>query len=249
MTAPVNASIRMVHCDPGVPGHEPGLDLEAALQLLQHSGHGLPALDDVGQTAWLQALIDGLCRLSSHDPLTGLANRREFELAITRELDRVARTGEPALLLMIDVDHFKHVNDAFGHTIGDLALVSLAKVLQASIRPMDTVARVGGEEFAIILPNCPFDFGLAAAERVRRKVASLSIDIGRAEPLSITISVGGAFSPVRRRPESQQWLERADVQLYRAKADGRNRSCLEPPADGAEAQMSMFGQSWFQTPE
>lgn len=249
MIAPINAPIRLVRSDSAGQGQAPSLDLEAALQLLQHSGHGLPALDAVGQTAWLQALIDGLCRLSSHDPLTGLANRREFELAITRELDRVARTGEPALLLMIDVDRFKQVNDSFGHGIGDLALVSVAKMLQSSIRPMDSVARIGGEEFAIVLPNCPFDFGLAAAERVRLRVASLSIDIGRDDPLGLTVSVGGAFSPVQARPEAQQWLARADAQLYRAKADGRNRSCLEPPAGEAEAQMSMFGQSWFQTPE
>ena len=230
-------------------GEEPSLKLEAALQLLQHSGYSLPALDVVGQDAWLQALIDGLCRLSSHDPLTGLANRREFELAIVRELDRVARTGEPALLLMIDIDRFKQVNDSFGHAIGDLALASVAKVLLSSIRPMDTVARVGGEEFAIVLPNCPFDFGLAAAERVRLKVANLRLAIGRSEPLSLTVSVGGAFSQVQAKPQSQHWLERADVQLYRAKAEGRNRSCLEPPMAGADAQMSMFGQSWFQTPE
>lgn len=249
MTAPPNAPFRIVRSSAGASADTPALDLEEALKLLQHAGYSLPALDAVGQDAWLQALVDGLCRLSSHDPLTGLANRREFELAITREIDRVARTGEPALLLMIDIDRFKQVNDSFGHAIGDLALVSVAKVLHSSIRPMDTVARVGGEEFAIILPNCPFDFGLAAAERVRLKVASLSIAIGRDDPLTLTISVGGAYSPVQARPQVQHWLERADAQLYRAKAEGRNRSCLEPPAGGTEAQMSMFGQSWFQTPE
>ena len=227
------------------PAEAPGLRLDTALQLLQHAGYSLPALDAAAPDAWLQALVDGLCRLSSHDPLTGLANRREFELAITRELDRVARTAEPALLLMIDIDRFKRINDSFGHTIGDLALAAVANVLRASIRPMDTVARVGGEEFAIILPNCPFDFGLAAAERVRIKVANLRLAIGRSEPLALTISVGGAFSPIEDTPQPQRWLERADVQLYRAKADGRDRSCLEPPMAGEDAQVSMFGLSWF----
>jgi diguanylate cyclase (GGDEF)-like protein len=231
------------------PADAPGLRLELALQLLQHAGYNLPALDTSAPDAWLQAMIDGLCRLSSHDPLTGLPNRREFELAIERELDRVARSAERALLLMIDIDHFKRINDSFGHAIGDLALASVANILRVSIRPMDTVARIGGEEFAIILPNCPFDFGLAAAERVRVRVANLRLGIGRDEPVGLTISVGGAFSPIDARPDRRQWLERADAQLYRAKAEGRDRSCLEPPMARDDAQLSMFGQSWFQTPQ
>ena len=244
------APFSIVRSDGDPPGPAPALKLDAALQLLQHAGYTLPALDSVGVDAWMQALINGLCRLSSHDALTGLANRREFELAIAREMDRVARTGEAALLLMIDIDHFKQINDSHGHSIGDLALISVARVLHASIRPMDTVARVGGEEFAIILPNCPLDFGLAAAERVRSKVAQCEIPIGRHEPLRLTVSVGGAFAPIEPRPQGHHWLERADRQLYRAKAEGRNRSCLEPAPDGdAEAQLSMFGQSWFHTPE
>ena len=244
------ASFSIVRSEGAPPGAAPELKLDAALQLLQHAGYTLPALDSVGQDAWMQALINGLCRLSSHDALTGLANRREFELAIAREIDRVARTGEAALLLMIDIDRFKPINDTHGHAIGDLAIVSVARVLHASIRPMDTVARLGGEEFAIILPNCPLDFGLAAAERVRTKIAGHRIAIGQAEPLMLTVSVGGAFAPIEPRPQAQQWLERADRQLYRAKAEGRNRSCLEAAPDSdAEAQMSMFGQSWFHTPD
>ena len=232
------------------PSQASTLQLDVALQLLQHAGYTLPALDAVGQDAWMQELINGLCRLSSHDALTGLANRREFELAIAREIDRVARTGEAALLLMIDIDRFKQINDTHGHSIGDLAIISVARVLHASIRPMDTVARLGGEEFAIILPNCPLDFGLAAAERVRTKVAGHAIAIGKGEPLSLTVSVGGAFAPLEPRPQAQQWLERADRQLYLAKSRGRNRSCLESPPDSdAEAQISMFEQSWFHNPE
>ena len=125
------------------------LKLADALQLLQRSGHPLPDRSQVGDVVWLQALIDALCKISSRDPLTGLSNRRQFELALASEIDRVARAGEPALVLMIDIDHFKKVNDTHGHPAGDLVLKAVGQALQECIRPMDTVARFGGEEFAM----------------------------------------------------------------------------------------------------
>ena len=106
-------------------------------------------------TQYLQALIDGLCALSLRDPLTGLGNRRHFRTVIEREIDRVARSGETALLLMLDIDHFKQINDEHGHIAGDMVLQSVAHTLADGIRPMDTLARYGGEEFAIVLPVCP----------------------------------------------------------------------------------------------
>jgi GGDEF domain-containing protein len=133
------------------------------LQLLGQSGHPLPDFAQVGQTVWLQSVIDALCDLSSRDALTGLSNRRQFELALAREIDRVARAGEPALVLMVDIDRFKMVNDTHGHAAGDLVLKAVAASLMSCVRPMDTVARFGGEEFAIILPNCPPAFGGTAA--------------------------------------------------------------------------------------
>ncbi len=224
------------------------LRLDAALQLLEQSGHVLPGLHAVGRAAWLQAVIDALCELSSQDPLTGLANRRHFELALDREIDRVARAGEPALVLMVDIDHFKRVNDTYGHATGDLVLKSVAHVLQGCIRPMDTVSRIGGEEFAIILPNCPLDFGQTAAERVRNKVQSRSVLIAPGQEVSVTVSIGGAFAPQWARIPAQQWLSRADQQLYLAKSQGRNRTCLEEPpmipSDGTN-HPPLFDSSWF----
>jgi diguanylate cyclase (GGDEF)-like protein len=212
-----------------LPAPAPSLRVDAALQLLQQAGHPLPEVDEVGEVAWLQALVDGLCEISSRDALTGLVNRRQFEVALAREIDRVARVGEPALVLMVDIDHFKRVNDTHGHAAGDLVLKSVAKVLEDCIRPMDTVARVGGEEFAMILPNCHPAFGQAVAERVRMKVQGRSVTVAPGVDLSVTVSIGGAFAPQWVRSSAALWVERADQYLYRAKAEGRNRACLEQP--------------------
>jgi diguanylate cyclase len=225
------------------------LDLDAALQLLEQSGHALPRLRDAGKAAWLQAVIDGLCELSSRDPLTGLANRRHFELMLAGEVDRVARAGEPALVLMIDIDHFKKVNDAYGHPAGDQVLRHVAHTLADCIRPMDTVARFGGEEFAMILPNCPPSFGQAVAERIRIRVQSMTIPIPAGETVRVTVSLGGAFAPQWVRSSPLLWVERADQQLYRAKSEGRDRACLEQPAVSfvsPEEKGLLFGTSQFQ---
>lgn len=203
------------------------LRLVEALQLLEQAGVSLSPDLVVNSTPWLQAVLDGLCALSSRDALTGLANRRQFDLAVDREIDRVARAGEPALLLVVDIDHFKAVNDNHGHGAGDMVIASVAHALSECVRPMDTLARVGGEEFAFILPNCPPAFGHKVAERIRRRVAAQPFDIGLNRQLPVTVSIGGAFAPQWVRSSAKLWAERADQQLYRAKRDGRNRACLE----------------------
>lgn len=224
------------------------MQLDTALQLLRQSGHGLPE-GTPGSAAWLQSLIDALVDMSSRDALTGLANRRSFELALAREIDRVARAGEPALLLALDIDHFKRVNDTHGHASGDLVLKAVAKALLDCVRPMDLVARVGGEEFAIVMPNCPATFGQAVAERVRRRVEAMPVAIGVSQQIQVSVSIGGAFAPQWVRSSPALWIERADIQLYRAKAEGRNRVCLEPSAVSvvsAEEKALLFGISQFQ---
>jgi len=206
------------------------LVLDQALQLLKQAGALLPDQAPYS-AAWLQAVLDALCDLSSKDALTGLVNRRTFEMALAREADRVARSGEAALLLVLDIDHFKAVNDTHGHGAGDQVIRAVACAVQQSVRPMDLVARVGGEEFAIILPNCATHVGLAVAERVRERVSELSIEVAAGQTLQVTVSLGGAFAPQWVRSSPLLWTERADRQLYRAKAEGRNRACLEPQID------------------
>ncbi len=219
-----------------------------ALQLLQHAGVAMPA-GNPADPAWMQALIDSLCDLSSRDALTGLGNRRSFQVVLHREIDRVARAGEPALLLVADIDHFKQVNDTHGHAAGDLVLQAVASALQDSVRPMDTVARVGGEEFAIVLPNCPPAFGEAVAERIRRRVAGRPVQISPRQEIQVSVSIGGAYAPQWVRSSATLWTERADLQLYRAKAAGRNRVCMEPTPVSLvtpEEKGLLFGTSQFQ---
>jgi diguanylate cyclase (GGDEF)-like protein len=243
----------LIHLGPAVPpqhvlldDHDPrppalgALRLDSALSLLEHSGHPLPARDD---PAWLQAVIDALCDLSSRDPLTTLANRRQFELEVGRELARVARAGEAALVLVADIDHFKTVNDTHGHPVGDQVIKAVALALLDCVRPTDTVARLGGEEFAIILPNCAADFGQTVAERIRERVEGLKIEAANGNTVSVTISLGGAFAPQWVRSTPSLWIDRADRQLYLAKSSGRNRACLEQsalPQVSAEEKSLLF---------
>ncbi len=224
------------------------LQLDAALQLLQQAGLPLPP-GRAEDPAWLQGLIDSLVELSSRDPLTGLANRRAFDLALAREIDRVARSGEPALLLALDIDHFKRVNDVHGHQAGDQVIRHVASALLDSVRPMDLVARVGGEEFAIILPNCPNTFGETVAERVRRRVAQMPVAIGLRQQIGVTISIGGAYAPQWVRSTGALWHERADLQLYCAKTQGRNQVQLEATTVSdvsSEEKRLLFGTTSFQ---
>lgn len=195
-------------------------------------------------TAYLQSILDGLCELSLKDPLTGLANRRHFNSVLERSIDVVARSGEPALLLMLDIDHFKKVNDTYGHQAGDLVLQTVATALAKCVRPMDTVARYGGEEFAVVLPNCHTSFGATIAERIRQTMEALRVQVSPVQTLQVTVSVGGAYAPEWVRSTTALWTERADVQLYRAKTSGRNRVCLDQQQEifvSAEEKNLLFG--------
>jgi diguanylate cyclase len=233
-----------VTAPPATPAAFDALRVADALALIAQSGQPAPHAAP-GSAAWLQQVIDALCNLSSRDALTGLANRRHFESVLARELDRVARAGEPALLLMLDIDHFKRVNDQHGHGAGDEVLRTVARTLAQCVRPMDSVARIGGEEFAIALPNCPPAFGPMVAERIRARVERQPIALPHAaQPIHVTLSVGGAFAPQWVRSNLTFWLERADKQLYRAKAGGRNRAEFEPAAVShvsAEEKGLLFG--------
>lgn len=205
------------------------LRLDDARALLSHAAQdGAPAPDE-SPAAYLQRLIDGLCELSARDPLTGLANRRHFRTLLDRAIETVARSGDSVLLLLLDIDHFKTINDTHGHQAGDQVLRAVAACLTRCVRPMDTVARHGGEEFAILLPNCRPLYGEKVAERIRRAIEALTVATSPVLELRVTISIGGAFAPEWIRSTAELWLERTDLQLYRAKRDGRNRCAIDLP--------------------
>ena len=211
---------------------------------MAQAGGSEAALHREVPSRYLQGLIDGLCELSLKDPLTGLANRRHFRAVLEREIDRVTRSGEAALLLMLDIDHFKKVNDTHGHLAGDVVLQSVARTLSACVRPMDTLARYGGEEFAVVLPACQAAFGRVVAERIRRAVANNPIRISPGVELNVTVSVGGAFAMQWIRSTTLLWTDRADHQLYQAKSAGRNRVSIEEQPDStvsAEEKSLLFG--------
>ncbi len=221
------------------------LRLDDAMALLDQAGALLPDAEPYS-LPWLQGIIDALADLSNRDPLTGLVNRRSFEMTLEREMDRVARSGEPALLLVLDIDHFKAVNDSHGHGAGDLVIKAVGTAIGQAVRPMDTVARVGGEEFAVVLPNCPSSFGPTVAERIRTTVAAQVVAISPGLNLSVTVSLGGAYAPQWVRSSPLLWMERADRQLYRAKAEGRNRACFEPQVESlvsADEKSMLFAAS------
>ena len=164
-----------------------------------------------------------LMRLSQTDGLTGLANRRRFMEVLQAEVARRHRTGRPLCVALIDIDHFKHVNDEHGHLAGDAVLRELAALLMASVRvPSDLPARLGGEEFALILPDTPLDEALGVCERLRERVAA-QVFQGDGTPLRIAISLG--LDEVQD-DDVGRILSDVDRALYCAKAAGRNRVCL-----------------------
>jgi diguanylate cyclase (GGDEF)-like protein len=163
-------------------------------------------------------LVGELERQAAEDPLTGLPNRRAFELACLTEIDRAAREDTSVVLAMLDVDHFKRINDTHGHRYGDNVLAMVARCLRGAVRGHDTVARVGGEEFAVLLPASALEDGAAVVERARAAVATIELPHG-----SVTCSAGVAWAhgPQARMADL---FAQSDHALYRAKALGRART-------------------------
>ncbi len=160
-----------------------------------------------------------LNRLATTDTLTGVRNRRHFEAVATAEMARLDRYGEPLSLLLFDIDHFKAVNDRYGHLIGDQVLVTLTQRVRGQLRAVDVLARWGGEEFVVLLPHCGAEEARRLAEKLRALIA------GEPFPTVGGVTTSFGVAECRAHETLDDWLKRADDALYRAKSGGRNRVC------------------------
>jgi diguanylate cyclase (GGDEF)-like protein len=167
-----------------------------------------------------------LADISLTDELTGLPNRRYLNRRLREEWAMAKRFGQPLSCIMIDLDHFKSINDTFGHPAGDAVLQSLAKVMSDGKRDYDVVGRYGGEEFLFLLPQADEAGASAMAERLRVKVETRDLTSRLGQPIRLTISLGIAVSDSRGDFSEEEWVRRADEALYQAKSQGRNRAVL-----------------------
>lgn len=156
------------------------------------------------------------------DHLTGLFNHRHFLEALDSEMERTLRSREPTALMMLDLDHFKRVNDTWGHEVGNQALVHTARILRESVRRIDVPCRYGGEEFAVVIPGTSLAGVVAVAERLRRRIEASPLPVG-GKRLRLTASLGVAIFSGETAVGREQFVHTADGFLYEAKRDGRNR--------------------------
>jgi diguanylate cyclase (GGDEF)-like protein len=161
--------------------------------------------------------------LATTDPLTRLLNRRALLERLSREVDRAKRYESKLTLLLLDIDHFKRINDERGHLVGDGVLRQIGALIEASVRTVDIAARYGGEEFVLILPETSQDGGIIFAERLRESIERYPFDASGEEPLHLTASIGVATFPSPRVESTEDLFARADEALYRAKSSGRNQ--------------------------
>jgi two-component system, cell cycle response regulator len=159
---------------------------------------------------------------ATHDFLTNLLNRSEIIAALQREFSRSEREGKPATIIMADIDHFKRINDSFGHSAGDEVLKEVARRLKSDLRPYDVAGRYGGEEFLLILPGCDLPVGVRRAEEIRSLVSKdpIHTPCGTTSP---TVSIGVTVTYFSGELSVADVLQQADVALYAAKKNGRNR--------------------------
>jgi diguanylate cyclase (GGDEF)-like protein len=183
---------------------------------------------ELGGALRMATLVEESRWMATTDALTGLLNRRAFLESTTREVARAKRYNEHLSVILLDVDHFKQINDKRGHAAGDMVLSAVGKLLNRTLRTCDIVARWGGEEFVLVLPNTSLDRAEDVAERVRGELAAAVITDGNGDAVPVTASFGvAAYSGAETL---EQVIDRADRAMYLAKSGGRNRVVCDKPA-------------------
>lgn len=193
---------------------------------------GIDACPVMDELQCLRTELDQLRQLIRTDPLTGIANVRHFRDALDHEIERTQRSGQPTALIMVDLDHFKRINDTWGHEVGNQALIQTASILNQNTRKLDLPCRYGGEEFVIVLPATELFTARQVAERLRSAIAENPLQLEE-ESITITASLGVAIYGRQDKDSAEQFITRADQQLYRAKQEGRNRVCYAVSHDDA----------------
>ena len=214
-----------------LPLASPGQESETVIALVPPKGGFSPEAVELAEWLVSQAAIalenaelhDVVQWQATTDDLTGLANRRRFMEALSAEIQRVERLGGALALLLADIDDFKRINDRWGHHVGDEALRQFASRVVAQLREVDLAGRLGGEEFAVLLPGTDREGALVAANRIRSAVAGEVMQIAEAASVRFTVSLGVA---AYRGGSPEELLRTADAALYRAKAAGKNRVAL-----------------------
>ncbi len=198
-------------------------DVEFADTVIKSAVNAIEQAHTIEQTKADNARLEALAHT---DPLTHLLNRRALTIRLVAELERVRRYNSPLTMLMIDLDHFKLVNDTFGHLVGDEVLRGIGMILQRSVRSVDMVARYGGEEFVVVLPETGEMGAVAFAERIRQRAEQHNFEAARTSTVRVTVSIGVSCFPSPHVDSAEDLFARADAALYRAKERGRNQVCV-----------------------
>jgi diguanylate cyclase (GGDEF)-like protein len=212
------------------PGHPLLLELQSLGDRYLRLNRQLGKITKIGDRMQVQMreLNQALEQASLSDPLTGLPNRRSIMKRLKTEVSRVDRGGLPFALVMVDIDHFKSINDTYGHDVGDTAIVAVARTLRQITRDYDVCARWGGEEFLLFLPDSSPESAGATGEKLRRGVADVRIP-HQNHQIGLTISLGIALH--ERHTSLDRCIQRADQSLYMAKRAGRNQCHMAAVAE------------------
>jgi len=204
-----------------------------------------PIYDDILK---LQSEVKSLGELVRTDYLTSLFNKQHLHYSLEQELERTRRCSQATTLFLIDADHFKSVNDNYGHIVGDKVLQHIAFLIKENVRKIDIPCRYGGEEFAVILPATPLLTGVHVAERLREEIQNSQITLESGETLSLTVSIGVCSTEQNNEHTPESFIKEADIELYKAKEKGRNAVSFRPvqrdntSTVSAEEKSALFDQ-------